>query len=99
MLKSAAVDEEQYVAVMRWKVALQREYLCQPSLVIDVKVLLHTVLAILDRAPDVELERLVAHASVSESGSLPPLLRQRAERIWGLNGGVGTSVAGAERRI
>ena len=99
MLKSAAVDEEQYVAVMRWKVALQREYLCQPSLVIDVKVLLHTVLAILDRAPDVELERLVAHASVYESGSLPPLLRQRAEKIWGPNGGVGTSVAGAERGI
>ena len=99
MLKGAVVDEGQYVALMRWKVALQTEYLSRRSLAIDVKVLLHTVLAILDRAPDIELERLVARASVFEGSSLPQLIRQRADRIWGPGAGVGASVAGAERRI
>ena len=51
MLKGAVVDEGQYVALMRWKVALQTEYLARRSLAIDVKVLLHTVLAILDPGP------------------------------------------------
>jgi lipopolysaccharide/colanic/teichoic acid biosynthesis glycosyltransferase len=90
MLKSAVVDEGQYMAVMRWKVALQLEYLRRCSLASDVKVLSHTILAIFDRAPDAELDQLVARAAVYESGSLPQLLRQRAERIWGPNdrGGV-----------
>jgi lipopolysaccharide/colanic/teichoic acid biosynthesis glycosyltransferase len=83
MLKGAAVDEEQYVAVMKWKVALQFEYLRRRSFLIDAKVLLHTVLAILHPAPDVELDRLVARASTCEGGGLPELLRRRAERIWG----------------
>ena len=97
MLKSAAVDEAQYVAVMRWKVTLQREYLCQPSLVIDVKVLLHTVLAILDRAPDVELERLVAHASSTRAAVCRRCCGSAQKNLGVSNGGVGTSVAGAER--
>jgi lipopolysaccharide/colanic/teichoic acid biosynthesis glycosyltransferase len=93
MLKGAALDEGQYVAVMRWKVALQAEYLRRRSLLIDLKVLWHTVLAILDRTPDAELERLVARASAGEGRGLPPLLRQRAAGILGRSGGVGVSVS------
>jgi lipopolysaccharide/colanic/teichoic acid biosynthesis glycosyltransferase len=89
MLKGAAVDEEQYLEVMRWKVALQAEYLRRRSLLTDQKVLFHTFLAILDRKPDVEMERLVACASACEDDGLPMLLRRRAERIWGPNAGAG----------
>ena len=83
MLKGAAVDEAQYVAVMKWKVALQAEYLGRRSILIDFRVLTYTVGAILNSAPDTELELLVACASDFADGSLPQLLQQRAERILG----------------
>jgi lipopolysaccharide/colanic/teichoic acid biosynthesis glycosyltransferase len=83
MLKGVAVDEAQYVTVMRWKVALQAEYLRRRSLLIDCKVLKHSLVAILDRRPDLELERLVACASSFPDGSLPQPVWRRAERILG----------------
>ena len=88
MLKGAVVDEGQYLTVMRWKVALQVEYLRRRSLLTDQKVLLHTFLAVLDREPDAEMERLVASASArdddeDELTALPMLLRRRSERVWG----------------
>jgi len=91
MLKGAVVDEGQYLAVMRWKVALQAEYLRRRSLLADQKVLLHTFLAILDREPDVELERLVACASARDDDGLPMLLRRRAEMVWGPDAGADVS--------
>lgn len=89
MLKGAVLDEGQYLAVMRWKVALQAEYLRRRSLLTDQKVLFHTFRAILDREPDVELERLVASASARDEDGLPMLLRRRAERVWGTEAGAG----------
>jgi lipopolysaccharide/colanic/teichoic acid biosynthesis glycosyltransferase len=83
MLKGVAVDEGQYLAVMRWKVALQAEYLRRRSLLVDVKIILYTIVAILYRTPDVELERLVGHAAAYEGSDLPQLLRWRAARVWG----------------
>jgi lipopolysaccharide/colanic/teichoic acid biosynthesis glycosyltransferase len=83
MLKGASVNEGQYLTVMRWKVALQAEYLRRRSFLTDQKVLLHTFLAILDRDPDVELENLVACAVTRDDGGLPLLLRRRAETVWG----------------
>lgn len=85
MLKGAVVDERQYLAVMRWKVALQAEYLRRRSFLTDQKVLLHTFLAILNREPDAELERLVAAAGSRCDDTLPVLLRRRAERVWGVD--------------
>ncbi len=92
MLKGVAVDEAQYVTVMKWKVALQAEYLRRRSLLIDFKVLKYTLAAIMDKQPDTELERLVASASNFADG-LPPLVWQRAERILG--GRPARSVAGS----
>jgi lipopolysaccharide/colanic/teichoic acid biosynthesis glycosyltransferase len=83
MLKGVAVDEAQYVTVMRWKVALQAEYLRRRSLLIDFRVLKYTLAAILDSRSDSELERLVACASNFTDGGLPPLVWQRAEHILG----------------
>jgi lipopolysaccharide/colanic/teichoic acid biosynthesis glycosyltransferase len=83
MLKGTAVDASQYIAVMRWKVALQAEYLRRRSFMVDLKVLLHTFLAILDRNPDAELEDLVARAASFEDGKLPDLLRRRAAKVLG----------------
>jgi len=81
MLKGSAVDPRQYLTIMRWKVALQAEYLQRRSFLTDLRVLYYTITAILNRAPDRDLERLVERASLCDDPVLPDLLLRRAQNI------------------
>ena len=83
MLKGAALDEAQYLSIMRWKVAIQAEYLQRRSILIDLKVIFHTFRAIFDRAPDSELQDLVARASSCGNSGLPSLLQRQTAQILG----------------
>lgn len=83
MLKGAALDEAQYLAIMRWKVAIQAEYLRRRSTLVDLKVILHTLMAILGLPSDIELQDLVARASSSMDVGLPGLLQRRTREILG----------------
>jgi lipopolysaccharide/colanic/teichoic acid biosynthesis glycosyltransferase len=81
MLKGDALDPKQYLALMRWKVALQQEYVAKRSFIVDIKVLVQTVMAIFDRIPDADLEQLVSTAGTIENCDLPDILRLRADNL------------------